>query len=307
MIDHPESDKKTPEGAESEKTEPAADTGAADAAETEVTSDSGAAEPDSKKTDTKEQASVMRELLATRREAEQVRGDASRLREEAAAEADRMVSQAQELATQLVDEARTEADLMGEAARTHANALTKGAEEESLRLRKEVAEEVAATRLRAEAAQRVQLEEGQRLIREAVQEAASSVTDLRTRLGSALDSISAVESRLLELTEAADIESHADTVQPTATRQVVLPPAPEPQSSPEPTVTGANLATRVASARSGPVIIETKQSKRGAKHPGSRTRSAKPEETTEPKAGVAPHDMGEEGRPLGWLFRASQR
>ena len=149
----------------------------------------------------------MRELLASRREAEQMRGDASRLREEAATEAERMVSQAEELATQLVDEARTEADLMAEAARTHADALTKGAEEEALRLRKEVAEEVAATRLRAEAAQRVQLEEGQRLIREAVQEAASSVGDLRARLSSALESISAVESRLTNLTDAADIDT----------------------------------------------------------------------------------------------------
>lgn len=302
MIDRPESDQTTPEGvgAESESTDPApAEATAAEAAE--ETPDAAGAKPD-----TKEQAAAMRELLTSRRAAEQARGDASRLREEAASEAERMVSQAQELATQLVDEARTEADLMAQAARTHAGALTAGAEEEAIRLRKEVTEEVAATRLRAEAAQRVQLEEGQRLIREAVQEAASSVGDLRARLSSALESISAVESRLTELTDAAGIDNPATASAARSSRQVVVPPpAGHPARSQQPSLSDEAVSP-VAPARSGPVVIETKPSRGGSKLSGARPRAASTEEVTDAEAEIGISETAE-GRPLGWLFRASQR
>lgn len=306
MIDRQESDKSTPESAESEKTDQVtAESGAAEAAATEGSSDAATAQPDTAKRDTKGQATAMRELLSSRREAEQMRGDASRLREEAATEAERMVSQAEELAAQLVDEARTEADLMAEAARIHADALTKGAEEEALRLRKEVAEEVAATRLRAEAAQRVQLEEGQRLIREAVQEAASSVGDLRARLSSALESISAVESRLTNLTDAADIDTSSPSPTARSSKQVVLPPAaaePAPRQS-----LSDQAVAPVAPPRTGSVVIETKPSKGGSKLSGARPRAAASEQPSDTGAETSTHETGEEGRPLGWLFRASQR
>ena len=310
MINRPPSDPSATDAPESETTGPdPADADTAPDAATEETSDAEAeAKPGSKelakrdsqelaKPGTREQATVLRELLSQRREAEHFRGEASRLREDAASEAERMVRQAEELATQLVEEARTEADLMGQAARTHAEALTAGAEEEALRLRKEVTDEVAATRLRAEAAQRVQLEEGRRLIREAVQEAASSVGDLRTRLGAALESITAVESRLIDLTDAEeiDIASHPSS------KQVVLPPMaaqPVPKDSVE---------AGSGPSRSGPVVIETKPTKGGSKPSRTRAPASANGASTDAGAQNGTHETGEEGRPLGWLFRASQR
>ena len=292
MTDRPESDDTATESATSEQND-------------QPVAESSAAGKAAGGSDTKDQAVAMRELLSSKREAEQLRGEASRLREEAATEAERLVSQAQELAAQLVDEARTEADLMGDAARSHADALTSGAEEEALRMRKEVAEEVAATRLRAEAAQRVQLEEGRRQIREAVQEAASSVGDLKARLSSALESISAVESRLGELSDAADLDTdtgaRAGAQRSPSTTARVLPPP----SSPEPSPAEDSVAPS-SPTRSGPVVIETRPTRGSSKLSSARVRTTTSTGPPEPEAETTTPETAE-GRPLGWLFRASER
>lgn len=263
---------------------------------------------------TREHANRTLEVLAARRETERLRSEVSRLWEEAATEAETMVAQAQELAAQLVEEAQTEAGLMSEAAKAHAAALTSGAEQDALRMRKQVEEEVTATRLRGEAAHRVQMAEARKEARDAVESVSGVLDDLKAQLDTSRQAIDAVETRLRELAETLQLEPEV--------------PAAPPQSAEPPPPSLPSLADRAvepaAAPRGGAVVIETRQTL------GSRTRSERGHprvvRPTE-KAAVAPALSGSaqpdltgsepartrggkpaaepaEGRPLGWLFRA---
>lgn len=312
MIDRPESGDETSTDAEN-MTEPGeASGGGASSAKSSADADEGAAAADegggSEPITTQEHAARVREVLTARREAEKLRGEASRLWEEAASEAEKMVAQAQELARQLVEEARSEAETMSEAAQSHADALTSGAEQEALRLRKQVEEEVAAMRMRAEAAQRVQMGEARKQVKSLVQTASSSLVDLRSRLETSRQSIDAVENRLRELADTLDVEPDMS-----AEAQLAVPDKPATEVS-----LAEEAVEPAAPARPGPVVIETRQGA-GAKSRQKKSAKTTTEETPEEPAlvgaadsslprsqpgGGTPATEPVEGRPLGWLFRA---